>query len=167
MVAATQEARSHFLKAEGYRLLALLLSSKPNPESSELEKRAMTSIQEGGQSLLDALEKTLQDPEMRKAKRVRVVLKSLEKFLPYVVMAGSLELAEGLGTVKKHVEDLEGSESNAVKGVSAKLMSEIDETVSSVRAAAAAMETTPEKTTKEQTPQSSKKKKKKKNNKKK
>ena len=119
-------------------MLALLLSSKPNPESSELEKRAMSSIHAGSMAFLDSLEKTFQDPEMRKAKRVRVVLKALEKFLPYSAdgSSSSLDLAKRLGEIKTHVEAVGGSESNAVKSACTKVSSEIDKAVASINAEA-------------------------------
>ena len=161
---ATQEARSPFLKCEAFRLLSMLFSSKPDSDGTELEKAAAKGIEDAQEEFLDSVEAALHDAELRKAKRVRSVLKALEKFLHCLSPPGSPELMGALSKVNASVVKLGESDSNAVKAACTKLTEEIDAKVSELKEAAPTPSSKPEVT--EQPSSTSKKSKKKKKKKK-
>jgi hypothetical protein len=122
---ASRDARSPFLKAEAFRLLSLLFATKPNAESSEIEKKAAVCIQEVQEELLTSFSLSLGDEEMKKTKRVRVLLKALDKFL-HCLTSCSADCLKKLDSLQALVNDLGDSDSNAVKAVCTKLAGEID-----------------------------------------
>lgn len=122
---ASQDARSPFLKMEAFRLLSLLFAKKPNAESSEIEKKAAVCIQEVQEELLTSFSLSLGDEEMKKTKRVRVLLKALDKFL-HCLTSCSADCLKKLDSLQALVNDLGDSDSNAVKAVCTKLAGEID-----------------------------------------
>lgn len=111
-------------------MLSLLLSTKPDPDSSsDLDKAASRTVHEGGKEVVSAITAALEDDEMRKAKRVRVVLKAMEKFVSYLSPSSkgaSKELLTGLAKVTKVLGEISKSESSAIKGLCTKLVSEIE-----------------------------------------
>jgi hypothetical protein len=127
---AAQAGRGAFLKSEAFRMLSLLLSTKPDPDSSsDLDKVASRTIYEGGKEVVTAITAALEDDEMRKAKRVRVVLKAMEKFVTNLspsFKGASKELLNALAKVTKVLGELSKSESGAVQGLCTKLVSEIE-----------------------------------------
>jgi hypothetical protein len=131
---ASQEARSPFLKSEAFRLLSLLFATKPDPNGSDLEKAAAKGIQEVREEFLTSIESALEDVEMRKAKRVRGVLKALEKFVHCLSSPCSKETLENLEKIQTLIIKLGESESNAVKSACTKLTDEIDTKVSELKA---------------------------------
>jgi hypothetical protein len=122
---ASQDARSPFLKMEAFRLLSLLFAKKPNAESSEIEKKAAVCIQEVQEELLTSFSLSLGDEEMKKTKRVRVLLKALDKFL-HCLTSCSADCLKKLDSLQALVNDLGDSDSNAVKAACTKLAGEID-----------------------------------------
>jgi hypothetical protein len=126
---AAHAGRGAFLKSEAFRMLSLLLSTKPDPDSSsDLDKAASRTIHEGGKEVVATITAALEDDEMRKAKRVRVVLKAMEKFVSNLspsTKGVSKELLNGLAKVTKVLGEISKSESGAVQGLCTKLVSEI------------------------------------------
>ena len=169
LLVVTQEGDSPYVKKKAYHLLTELLALKPKPEASELDKRAMSSINANVIEMLTSIEKSLQDQEMRKAKNAREILKVLVKILPYADASTSPEVAERLDCIKKLVEELTSSESIGVQSDCTKALRLIDERVSSIKQPTADIETTAdiEEETPSKTPMSETRKKKKKNKKKK
>jgi hypothetical protein len=155
---ASQDARSPFLKADAYRLLSLLFASKQNVDSSNttLGKKASEILRASTtqEELLACFAKSLQDEEMNKTKRVRPLLKALEKFLAFYITD-----FRKLETIKALVNDLgEDSDSNAVKSACSKLSGEIEAKTSEIKE----QEAQKEKTAKATQPGKKNKKKKKK-----
>jgi hypothetical protein len=130
---ASQEARSPFLKAEAFRLLSILFVTKPDTEASEWGKAAAKGLEEVRDDFLTSMEAALQDVEMRKAKRVRVVLKALEKFVAGLSSPCSGGSLSKLDNVKSLLEKLGESDSQAVQASCAKLMGEIDTKASELK----------------------------------
>jgi len=107
---AAREARSPFLKVEAFRLLALLFAVKTDPASSAVDRLAHEKIRKSQEYLLQTFQHTLQDEEMRKPKRVRIVLKALEKVLPCLTGPLSLEALTSLRTTQEKIETLTGKQ---------------------------------------------------------
>jgi hypothetical protein len=122
---ASRDARSPFLKAEAFRLLSLLFATKPNAESSEIEKKAAACIQEVQEELLTSFSVSLENEEMKKTKRVRALLKALDKFL-HCLTSCSADCLKKLDSLQALVNDLGDGDSNAVKAACTKLAGEID-----------------------------------------
>jgi hypothetical protein len=126
LATAAKEARSPFLKSEAFRLLSVLLSSKPDPNASALEKAASSNLHSAAEELMGAIECSLKDDEMKKTKRVRVVLKAAEKVVSSLASPCSPGVLSRIGVMKTLLQQLEGSESNAIKNICTKLLSDID-----------------------------------------
>ena len=69
---------------------------------------------------------------MKKPKRVRTVLKAVEKFVPCVVFS-SPECLEALDALKSEILKLEASESNAIKSASKKLVGEMESRINAIK----------------------------------
>ena len=125
---ASHEARSPFLKSECFRLLSLVLAIKPDPQApSDLDKAAAGKVQEQSKHVIDAIITALEDDEMRKAKRVRSVLKVIEKFVPVLSGSGSSEVIDGLKKTTTLLNDFSTeSESKPLQTLCNKLKEEID-----------------------------------------
>jgi len=116
---ASREARSPFLKSESFRLLTLLFSKK------SIEMKAEDNPDQVHVIFLAAVEAALKDEEMRKTKRVRVVLKALEKFtagLSPLSPESRAKLATIWGLLVKFGE----GESEGVSAICTKLVGEIE-----------------------------------------
>jgi hypothetical protein len=115
--AAAGTARSTFLKSESFRLLSLLYNPKLNSNTSSLDKSAVQTLVKAADSVLESVVASVKDPEMKKTKRVREVLKTAEKVFAFLASseASTLpskrmrELAKSLDQVK------DNSESQGVK----------------------------------------------------
>ena len=132
---ASHEARSPFLKSECFRLLSLVLAIKPDPQApSDLDKAAAGKVQEQSKHVVNAIITALEDDEMRKAKRVRSVLKVIEKFVPVLSGSGiSSEVIDGLKKTTKLLMDFSTeSESKPLQTVCNKLKEEVDEKVTEI-----------------------------------
>jgi hypothetical protein len=123
--AAAGTARSTFLKSESFRLLSLIYNPKLNSNTSSLDKSAVQKLVKAADSVLESVVASVKDPEMKKTKRVREVLKTAEKVIAFLASseASTLptkrmrELAESLDQVK------DNSESQGVKSDCDKLQS--------------------------------------------
>ena len=163
---ASREARSSFVKTEAYRLLSLLFATKPDCCGTELEKAAAKGLDEVSDDFLASVDTSLQDAEMRKAKRVRVVLKALNKFIHCLSSSWTSSTLTSLEKVQNSLRKLQESDSSGVKAACTKLVAEINEKVSAIRADDEAAGT-PKRQAEEQASLSTKKSKKKKKKKKK
>jgi hypothetical protein len=133
---ATQNARSPFLKVEAFRLLSLLLAAKPNSDPSDIDKLAKERIHGSQQDLVNIMVKTLADEEMCNPKRVRTVLKALEKVLTCMSTPVTQETLSSLDRVKSQVQKLGEKKlqgKGGVTSVSTKLVGLIDEKVAELR----------------------------------
>jgi hypothetical protein len=74
---------------------------------------------------MGAIECSLKDDEMKKTKRVRIVLKAAEKVVSSLA-PGSPGVLSRIGVMKTLLQQVEGSESNAIKNICTKLLSDID-----------------------------------------
>eukprot|EP00548_Thalassiothrix_antarctica_P002998 CAMPEP_0194144876 /NCGR_PEP_ID=MMETSP0152-20130528/13864_1 /TAXON_ID=1049557 /ORGANISM="Thalassiothrix antarctica, Strain L6-D1" /LENGTH=1413 /DNA_ID=CAMNT_0038844891 /DNA_START=70 /DNA_END=4311 /DNA_ORIENTATION=- len=84
---ASGDARNNFLKSECFRLLSILLSlNKMNPESSASETCEMGDkvVRKNYNLFAKSLLEAIKNDEMRKGKRVRELLKTIEKFIDYI-----------------------------------------------------------------------------------
>jgi hypothetical protein len=126
LATAAKEARSPFLKSEAFRLLSVLLASKPDPNVSALEKAASSHLHSAADELMGAIECSLKDNEMKKTKRVRIVLKAAEKVVSSLASPCSPGVFSRIGEIKALFQQLEGGESNAIKNICTKLVSDID-----------------------------------------
>lgn len=123
---AAQSARSPFLKAESFRLVTLLFSTNPGTQDSKSGQTAEQSLVAAREDFLTAVEAALQDEEMRKAKRVRVILKALEKFVAGLTPPATKEIYTHLDTIKGLLGKLGEGESQGVSAMCTKLVSEMD-----------------------------------------
>lgn len=123
---ASLNARSPFLKAESFRLLTLLFATQLGAQDGEAAKAAEKSLGDARDDFLASVEAALQDEEMRKAKRVRVVLKALEKFVAGLVPPASKKTYDHLETIKGLLGKLGEGESQGVSAMCTKLMTEMD-----------------------------------------
>lgn len=124
MLKACESARSPFLKAEAFRILSQLYATTPNPEHSEIERKATESIKDGSKEVLALIARSLEDEEMKKTKRARALLKALEKIIQNMPSSatGCLSHLESLKTL---IGDFD-SDSNAVNGACAKIAIDIE-----------------------------------------
>ncbi len=76
---AAATARSAFLKSEAFRLLGLLHNPKLSTGQKELGELGESRVVAASDTVFDAVISAFEDPEMKKAKRIREVIKTLEK----------------------------------------------------------------------------------------
>lgn len=123
------KARSPFLKAEALRLLSLLFNPKLNTRANDLEKTAYEAMVEIADLSLEAFALVLSDSEMRKAKRAREIIKSLEKVLNFVALSTGCKLSsirsEQLKKILNGLKDQ--SDSQAVESGVDKVLSAISD----------------------------------------
>ena len=108
---ACDNARSPFLKSESFRLLTTLFS---------------TQSSNGAHSFLASVDSALQDEEMRKAKRVRVVLKALEKYIVGLSNTVSSETVRHLDKISHELLQLAEGDSQGVSAICRKLVSDME-----------------------------------------
>lgn len=123
---ATKSARSPFLKCECFRLMTQLFSTKSDGHVED----KMESIRN---AFMDAVETAIQDEEMRRAKRVRFVLKALEKFIATLAAPVSSKTCTHLETIKSLLENLGEGESQGVSSMCTKLIGEMDAKITELR----------------------------------
>jgi hypothetical protein len=129
--AAAVTARSNFLKSESFRLLSLLYNPKLNSNTSSLDNSAVQTLVKAADSVLESVVASVKDPEMKKTKRIREVLKTAEKVIAFLASSTvsnhalpskrMSELAKSLDQVK------DNSESQGVKSDCDKLQSAMKE----------------------------------------
>jgi len=136
---ASKKARSPFLKMEAFQLLTVLFSSSRSNAAEDSH-----GVKDEDPSFLSSVASALQDEEMRKAKRVRVVLKALEKYLAgFSSSSSSSSVVDS--TAVEHLEkiatallSLAEGESQGVSVICRKLMSEVETKQKELAAAAVA-----------------------------
>ena len=119
LATAARDARSPFLKVEAFRMLSLLFSGSSEKDASGMNELAQKSISDSQQSILEAMNMALDDEEMSKPKRVRTVLKALEKFLPFMEAPAPAETIAYLEDIRTKTEKLGGD--GPLAAVSSKL----------------------------------------------
>lgn len=163
---ATLESRSSFLKLEAFRLLSLLLSTKEIMNADEMQEYVQSSIEKSMQDLLTAILTSLNDEEMSKPKRARIVFKTLEKCLPFLSDATAPKIATSLQSLKDVVNALGAKESggkgNNLHAATSKISALIDETLTKKKEDITTIPGVEPKNTSESKMKKSKKKKKKK-----
>eukprot|EP00934_Nitzschia_sp_Nitz4_P008977 Nitzschia sp. Nitz4//scaffold2_size372955//41768//45868//NITZ4_000365-RA/size372955-processed-gene-0.8-mRNA-1//1//CDS//3329546602//8967//frame0 len=159
MCNATQNARTHFLKSEAFHFVGKLLAVKPTEDGTELETAASEALIAARVPFLTSLVVALKDDEMKKAKRIRPILKASEKFLAGIKPPAEASVISNLEAVAELLQTLGESEAQGVQATAKKLKEDIEGKLSELKAAAAAAEK--EQKGSWQTPTSSKKKKKK------
>jgi len=95
---ASRSARSPFFKSEAFRLLTPLVGRTIKDSAgdhSDVEKKGLDAMSECCNSFVKSLYEAVQDTEMKKAKRVRDVLKTTEKLLEFLEKT-SLDMTENL-----------------------------------------------------------------------
>lgn len=123
-------ARTAFLKGEAFRLLALVFNPKLNKKRSDLEILAFGEMGSSMKLVFDAFQAAFHDDsDMKKAKRVKEVLKSMEKILEFV-LASSLESISDataqMSSLRSLVEEIrDSSDSQAVQAICKKVLVQI------------------------------------------
>ena len=95
---ASRSARSPFLKSEAFRLLTPLVgrSIKDSAgDQSDVDTKGLDAMSGCCDSFVKSLFEAVQDTEMKKAKRVRDVLKTTEKLLEFLEKT-SLDMTDNL-----------------------------------------------------------------------
>lgn len=133
---ALTTARSPFLKAETFRLLASLFAAPASTESSELGEIATKNLESVAESFLSSASAALADEEMRKSKRVKSILKALEKFLDKMPTTVSTTACSLLKKIKDGIATLAESESQGVQSSCSKLIATIEVKVAELEVAA-------------------------------
>lgn len=130
LASAVSNARSSFLRSESLRLLSLLYNPNLNPNKSNMDHIAFEQMLEAVDRVLLSASACLKDADMLKAKRVREVLKTLEKMFLFLLAAeGTLSPnAEHFVETKELVKKLQAdSDSKGVNNLSEKLLKTITE----------------------------------------
>lgn len=118
---ATNDARSTFLKSECYRYFSLLCNGKLNPNETEIEKIGIQHMIESIETILDGIVSALQDDEMKKTKRIREVLKCLEKIVTNETLLNVIN-KKRRNKIKLSLEDVRNqTESENVKMMAVKI----------------------------------------------
>ena len=125
LIEACGTARSAFLKSECFRLLTTQFS---------------TQSSHGAHPFLASVESALQDEEMRKAKRVRVVLKALEKYLVGLSTKLSSETVRQWDKISHELLRLAEGDSQGVSAICRKLVSDMETKQTELQQQAAAAE---------------------------
>merc|ERR1711953_1049892 len=131
---ATQDARSPYLKTEAIRIMTQLISAKPNVDQSLIGKTALESLKSTQDEFLASIALSLQDEEMRKAKRARTVLRALEKLLLSLSHPIHDAIYTNLSKAKELLQNLGESESQGIQTACTKLIDEIDSKVTELKA---------------------------------
>jgi len=125
LASAASNATSSFLKSESLRLLSLLYNPKLNANELNIDKIAHERMLEAADQVLLSVSACLKDADMLKAKRVREVLKTLEKMFLFLLTAEgtSSPKAENLDEIKKLVKKLQAdSDSKGINNFCEKLL---------------------------------------------
>ena len=115
--------------------MSLLFAIKADTGASALKEAAATSLTSVREPYLASIQNALQDEEMLKAKRVRVVLKGLEKFVSCLSAPCSTEALTSLESVKNQEFDLgeSGKYAANVQAAITKLVGEMDSKASELK----------------------------------
>jgi ElaB/YqjD/DUF883 family membrane-anchored ribosome-binding protein len=160
---AAIDAQRPFLKEESFNLISQLIAVKPDPKASTLENLAAKEIREQTCSLLAAIEHALGDSEMAKPKRIRPVLKAVEKLIASTDCHVAPAAQQQLGKILRRLEDLYKADGGQVKSQYSKLIGEIKRTLHECEQVEHEQTKPPQQHTIKKIQKSSKKKKKRKN----
>jgi hypothetical protein len=120
---AVASARSSFLKMEATRLLSLVYNANLNPRKTELEKDAFDALVASLGPVLDAFASALQEPETKKAKRGKEVLKALTKIFTFISTLNAGVPAKEMDKVKELLSRLkENTDSQPLDEACSKLL---------------------------------------------
>jgi hypothetical protein len=129
LASAASNARTHYLKAECFRLLSLLYNTKLNAKASILDNRAFEQITHASKYVLSSISGSLNNIEMKKTKRVREVLKTADKVISFLAASEDSTSPE-----EKTLEEIKGfltmliddTDSQGIKNLAERLQKEID-----------------------------------------
>jgi len=126
---AAPGARSSFLKSECFRLIATLYNPKINNAANEQEKESLEKLMGARENFIESALSTLEDSEMQKAKRLKEVLRSIEKVVSFTSPHEALNRAlpsDSLQKLEKGLKDVaEKTDSDAVKSLCESLVSRL------------------------------------------
>lgn len=130
---ATQDARVPVLKMEAYRLLSQLFSKKPNTDgASEMEKIALSNVNESQDDLLLTIKSTLKDEELMTSKRARGVFVAFEKVLPFLSSPVSQKVLDLMASIKSEIDRL-GDKHSGLSVIATKIANQIDEKLETLK----------------------------------
>ncbi|GAX11822.1 hypothetical protein FisN_20Lh124 [Fistulifera solaris] len=125
---AAATARSAFLKSEAFRLLGLLHNPKLSTGQKELGELGDARVVAANDTVIDAVISAFEDPEMKKAKRIREVIKTLEKILVFLSAKPSASHEKQLDQLVELLkQSLKSSESKGIQSSCEKVISLIHE----------------------------------------
>ena len=129
---ASKNARSPFLKSEAFRLLAPLAgrsAKELSEDCSDVDKKGFDAFMQCIDSFVESVVEAIKDSEMRKAKRIRDVLKTTEKFVEVLDKRSAFD-AVTLRNLELLIEELTQlqveSESQGVTSLCASLIAKVD-----------------------------------------
>jgi hypothetical protein len=125
---AAATARSPFLKSEAFRLLGLLHNPKLSTGQKELGELGDARVVAASDTVIDAVISAFEDPEMNKAKRIREVIKTLEKIVVFLSAKPSASHEKQLDRLMELLQQsLKSSESKGIQSSCEKVISLIHE----------------------------------------
>ena len=126
LVTASKNARSSFLQAEAFRLLALLYQ-KP---SSDYEKDELESLQSAVPEFIESLIEAFKDDALGKAKRVRELMKAAERLLSFTHEYCTEKMVDKLSDLSESIKNYElNCSSTVITNLCTKLRDELEKQV--------------------------------------
>ena len=131
MCKAASESRTPYLKAESFRLLSSVVPTVADDDGGQKEVGPETAwVQKAFAGFILALKTSLQDDEMKKAKRLRDILKTADKWVQFGTKHVSLDpqSVEDINEIVELLNEVGGaSESDLVKQGCKDLVSHLEE----------------------------------------
>ncbi|GKY99995.1 hypothetical protein MPSEU_000953000 [Mayamaea pseudoterrestris] len=128
LASVVASARSSYLRTESARLLSLLYNANLNPRNTELENEAFDLLCDSLGPSLEAFAASLEDPETKKSKRGKELLKALAKVLTFTAATTTALSPKLLHNVKKHIEQLKNeTESLPLEDACSKLLTQLEQ----------------------------------------
>jgi len=125
LIKATENARTFFLKAESYALLSTLYHDAVSQAVTDHDE--LNALQTGCYNLVQTTEACLQDDALIKSKRIRNVLKAVEKITKFAIFQNDVKLLDAIKQLSTAMNRLEQStESVGVKDVCRNVMNLIN-----------------------------------------
>ena len=147
LCSTSRNARSPFLKSEAFRLLTPLVgrSSKDSTgDHSDVEKKGFDAMSQCCDDFVQSVVEAVKDAEMRKAKRIRDVLKTTEKLVEFMekISIDSAETIERLVSLHEELAKLQtASESQGVTLLCGSISSKLDTLIKDAKARKASLST--------------------------
>lgn len=147
LCSASKNARSPFLKSEAFRLLSPLVgrsSTDSTGDHSEIEKKGLDAVSQCCDDFVQSVVEAVQDPEMKKAKRIRDVLKTTEKLIEFLekISIDRAETIERLDSLHEELEKLKtASESQGVTLLCGSIGTKLDTLIKDAKARKASVAT--------------------------